>query len=110
MEIDDVVWTVPRMSQSLLIERARALNDFSQRVKHLTGHADGFEEIDFAGRIDDFFAGIMPVKVHDRFLQTQQVIDRADDHVHCSCVTGLRPQIVLPVCIDLFSLFKGSVH
>lgn len=43
-----------RMRQRLLIQCARALDDFSQRIEHLAGHADGFEEIRFARRVDDF--------------------------------------------------------
>lgn len=40
----------------------------------------------------------MPVEVHDTFLQPQQVIDGADDHVDSRGVTSLRTEVVLPFC------------
>lgn len=40
----------------------------------------------------------MPVEVHDGFLEAQQVINGAVDHVHSGGVASLRPQVVLPVC------------
>ena len=57
------------MSQRLLVECARTLDHFAERVKYLTRHADGFQEVRLASRIDDFLAGIVPVKVHDGFLE-----------------------------------------
>lgn len=40
--------------QCLLIQCARTLNDFCEGVENLTGHPDGFEEVSFAGWINDF--------------------------------------------------------
>ena len=39
----------------------------------------------------------MPIEVHDRFLQTQQVVDSAVDDIHSSCVSSLCSKVVLPV-------------
>lgn len=58
-----------RVGKCLLILSARSLNHFSKGIEYLTGNADSFKEISLASRIDEFLAGIMPVKVHDGFLK-----------------------------------------
>lgn len=63
------------MCKSLLVEGTGTLDDFRQRVEHLTGHSNSFEEVGFAGRIYQFFAGVVPVEVHDGFLMGEE----------CSC-------------------------
>jgi len=85
------------MRQGLLILHARSLDNLSERVENLTSDADRFEEVCFAGRINEFLAGIMPVEIHNRFLQPQQIVDSADDYIHRCRVTGLRPEIILPI-------------
>lgn len=42
------------VSQCLLIQCTRTLNDFCEGVEYLTGHTDSFEEVGFAGGINDF--------------------------------------------------------
>ena len=44
------------MCQCLLIAHARALNDFSEGVKDLTGNPDGLEEVRLPGRVDHLLA------------------------------------------------------
>lgn len=86
------------MGQCLLIERAWTLNDLSECVEDLTGHTDCLEEVRLARRIDDLLARIVPIEIHNRFLQTQQIIHRANDHIYSGCVARLGAQIVLPFC------------
>ena len=87
------------MCQCLLIAHARALNDFSEGVKDLTGNPDGLEEVRLPGRVDHLLAWIVPVEVHHGLLQTEQVVDGADDQVDGGRVAGLGTQIVLPICL-----------
>lgn len=77
------------MGQCLLILCARSLNNFSEGIENLTCDTNGFEEIDFTRRVDQFLAWIMPVEVHDRLLQSQQVIDSADDDIDGGRITSL---------------------
>jgi len=86
--------------QGLLILHARSLDDLGERVENLTSDADRFEEVCFASGINEFLAGVMPIEIHDRFLQPQQVIDGADDHIYRCRVTGLRSEIILPICSE----------
>lgn len=60
-----------RMCQCLLILCARSLNYLSESIEHLTGNANSFEKISLAGRVDEFLAGIVPIEVHDGFLESQ---------------------------------------
>lgn len=87
----------PGMGQSLLILGARSLDDLGQGVEDLAGYTDGLEEIGLTGRIDELLARVVPVKVHNGLLKTQQVVNRAYDHVYGRRVTGLSPQVVLPI-------------
>lgn len=80
-----------------MILRTRTLNDLRERVKHLTGNSDGLKEINFSSRINQLLARIMPIEVHNRLLQSQQVIDSADYHVDCGGISSLSSQIVLPL-------------
>ncbi len=86
------------MCQSLLIANTGTLNDFSEGVEDLAGNPDGLEEVGLPGRIDDLLARVVPVEVHHGLLETEQVVDGADDQVDGGRVAGLRTQIVLPVC------------
>lgn len=42
-------------------------------------------------------ARVMPVEVHDGLLQSQQVVDGADDDVHSRRVPSLGSEVVLPL-------------
>ena len=85
------------MSQSLLISNARTLDDLSQSIEDLAGDADGLKEVGLAGRVNDLFARVVPVKVHHGLLKPQQVINCANNQVHCCGVSCLGSQIILPI-------------
>lgn len=77
------------MCESLLILSAGTLDDFSECVEDLTRHTDGFEEVGFAGGINQRLAGVMPIEVHYRLLQTKQVIHCADNYIDGCRVASL---------------------
>ena len=53
----------------------------------------------------------MPVEVHHGLLQTEQVINSADDDVNCCRVAGLSSPVVLELCRDnIVSLSKVFVN
>lgn len=85
------------MCKCLLIERAWSLDNLSEGVEYLASDSDRFEKVSFAGIVDQLLAGVVPVEVHDGLLQSQQVIDCADDHVYCRSVACLCTKIVLPL-------------
>ena len=47
------------------------LNAFCECVEHLTAHLNGFEEVFLPSFVDHLLAGIVPIEVHHRLLQTQ---------------------------------------
>lgn len=71
------------------------LDRLGECVENLTAHLDGSQEVLLASFVDDFFAGIVPVEVHDRFLQTKEVVDCAVDQIDTGGVTWLGPEVVL---------------
>lgn len=58
------------MCQCLLIESTRTLNYFSKGVEYLTRNSYSLEEIRLTGSIDELFARVVPVEVHNRFLES----------------------------------------
>lgn len=56
--------------QSLLILSARTLDHLGEGVENLTGNTDSFEEVSLASWVDEFLAGVVPVEVHDGFLES----------------------------------------
>jgi len=86
------------MCKGLLILGTRTLNNFRERVEHLTGNPNSLEEVGFSGGIYQFLAAVVPVKVHDRFLKSEQVVHSANYHIYSRRVTGLSPKVVLPFC------------
>ena len=87
----------PGVGQGLLVAHAGALDHLGQGVEDLAGHPDGLGQVGLAGRVDDFLARVVPVKVHHGLLEAEQVVDRADDQVDRRRVASLAPQVVLPV-------------
>lgn len=83
-------FALPRMCQSLLVQSARTLNHLTESVEHLTSHTYSLQEIAFAGRIDDFFAGIVPIEIHNRFLQKENCRDKS------RCTKPSKPSIRVP--------------
>lgn len=59
------------MGQCLLILGAGALNDFRQRVEYLACDANGFEKVGFTSRVNKLLAAVVPIKVHNGFLEPQ---------------------------------------
>ena len=70
---------------------------FSQGVEYLWADLDSSEEILFSTNIDDFLTGVMPVEVHNGFLQPEKVVDSSVDQINACCVARLSSQIVLEV-------------
>ncbi|RNA06235.1 hypothetical protein BpHYR1_032513 [Brachionus plicatilis] len=89
--------------QSQLIAHARPLYVLGERVEHLFGDVDGAAKVVLAGRVHRALARVVPVEVHERLLQPQQVVHGADDYVHCGVVAGLGAQIILKLQIVAFA-------
>lgn len=81
----------------MLISDAGSLDDLCQRVEDLTGNADGLEEIVLPCGIHHFLPRVVPVKVHHGLLESQKVVDGADDQVDSRRVTSLTSQVILPI-------------
>jgi hypothetical protein len=64
---------------------------------YLRCNTDCLEEIDLSGRIDYLLGGIVPVEIHNGFLETEKVVNSADNDVNSCRVSGLGSQVVLPV-------------
>lgn len=77
------------MCQCLLIQCTRTLDDFSEGVENLTGNSYSFKKVGFTCEVNQLFAGVVPVEVHNGFLEPKQVIDGADDDVHSRGISGL---------------------
>lgn len=73
------------------------LNALGERVEHLATNLNGLQEVLLAALVNDVFARVVPVKVHDRLLQSQQIVDGTVDQVDARCVTWLRTQVVLEI-------------
>ena len=73
------------------------LNELRDAGEQLRSDLDGSEEGGFSSFVDRVATGVVPIEVHERLLQTQQVVDRADDDVHGRCVACLTAQVVLEV-------------
>lgn len=73
------------------------LNILSECSKQLFADFDGSDEVELASFFNSLFARVVPVEVHHRLLNTQQVIHRTDDQINCCVITYLGPQVILPV-------------
>lgn len=62
-------------------------------------HLESFEEVLPALDVDGVVVRVVPVEVRDAFLQSKEVVDRADDNVHSCRVPCLSSKVVLKVSV-----------
>ena len=74
------------------------LDILGEGPEDLFGDSESPEKTVSAEKVDGLLARVVPVKVRDGLLESQQVVHCAGDDVDCSCVTCLGPQVVLEVC------------
>lgn len=81
--------------QSELVADTRTLDVLCEGAEHLFANFNSSNEILLASVINGFFAGVMPIEVHDGFLEAKQIVHTADNDVHGCRIASLRTQVVL---------------
>lgn len=79
------------------ITQGAHLNAFRQRIEHLAAHLNGAQKVLLSALVDHLLARVVPIEVHDRLLQPQQIVHGAVDQVDAGGVAGLRAKVVLEI-------------
>src|SRR5699024_4501172 len=69
----------------------------------LFGNINRFAKVLNARLVNDLLARVVPVKVHNRFLKSKQVINGGNDHIHGGRVSCLCSQVILKFEIVTFA-------
>lgn len=73
------------------------LDVFSESSEDLLSNTDGADKVQFSSFINSVFAGVVPIEIHHRFLNTQQIIYCTDDQIYCCVISYLCSQVILPI-------------